>query len=104
VTWSEAVRISIDFRAGQHWVLLDPDIWIWPLRARKIADEFLDERRSDRYNKKFNTLLDAWIALVLGTTERNAEVALSAFDAGSDAENPSFRIATRTAFSRRLAS
>jgi hypothetical protein len=104
VTWSEAVRLSIDFRAGQHWVLLDPDIWIWPLRARKIADEFLDGRRSDRYNKKFNTLLDVWIALVLGTTERNAEVVLSAFDEGSDAENPSFRIATRTAFSRRLAS
>jgi len=104
VTWSEALRISIDFRAGQHWVLLDPDVWIWPLRARRIADEFLDERRADRYNKKYNTLLDAWIALVLGTTERNTEVVLSAFDEGSDAENPSFRIATRTAFSRRLAS
>jgi len=34
--------------------------------------------------------------------ERNAEVSLSAFDEGSESENPAFRIATRTSFSRRL--
>jgi hypothetical protein len=102
VTWSESVRISIDTRAGQHWVLLNPDIWIWPIRARKIAADFLDQRRCDRFNNKYNTLLDIWIALVLGTAERKAEVLLSAFDGGTESENPAFRIATRTGFSRRL--
>jgi hypothetical protein len=102
VTWSEAVRVSIDSRAGQHWVLLNPDVWIWPVRARTIAADLLDERRRDRFNNKYNALLDVWIALILGTTERNAEVALSAFDAGSESENPQFRVATRTAYARRL--
>lgn len=28
VTWAEAVRVSIDFKNGQPWLLLDPDVWI----------------------------------------------------------------------------
>jgi hypothetical protein len=103
VTWSEAVRVSIDFKNGQLWLLLNPDVWIWPQRARKDAADFLDQRRGDRYNKTYNALLDAWIQIVLGTAERNAEITLSAFDAGTASENPSFKIASRTAFARRLA-
>jgi hypothetical protein len=103
VTWAEAVRVSIDFKNGQLWLLLDPDVWIWPTRARKIAVDFLDQRRGDRYNNKYNALLDAWVQIVLGTDERNAEIILSAFDGGSGAENPSFKVASRTAFARRLA-
>jgi hypothetical protein len=103
VTWAEAVRVSIDFKNGQLWLLLDPDVWIWPTRARKITVDFLDQRRGDRYNNRYNALLDAWIQIVLGTEERNAEIILSAFDGGTGAENPSFKVASRTAFARRLA-
>lgn len=102
VTWAEAVRVSIDFKNGQLWLLLDPDISIWPTRARKIAVDFLDQRRGDRYNKTYNALLDAWVRIILGTDERNAEITFSAFDGGIGAENPSFRVASRTAFARRL--
>jgi hypothetical protein len=101
VTWAEAVRLSIDFKDGYLWLLLDPDIWIEPSRARKTAVAFLDSRRGDRYNKKFNELLDAWVQIVLGTAERNTEVTLSPFDKGTGAENPSFRISSRTGFARR---
>jgi hypothetical protein len=103
VTWSEAVRVSIEFTNRQPWLLLNPDIWIWPPRARKDAADFLDRRRGDRYNKKYNALVDAWIQIVLGTDERNAEIILSAFDGSTAAENPSFKVASRTAFARRLA-
>lgn len=61
VSWTEAVRLSIDVKNGQTWLLVDPDIWIWPPRARELATEFMDERRKDRYNRKYNALLDAWI-------------------------------------------
>ncbi len=104
VSWSEALSVSIELQAGRCWVLLDPEIWIWPQRAREIATEFLDKRREDRFNAKHNSLLDAWIALILGTTERNVDVSLSALEAGTAAENPGFRIGARTAFSRKLAS
>ena len=102
VTWAEAVRMSIDFKNGQPWLLLDPDVWIWPTRARKIAGDFLDQRRGDRYNNRYNALLDAWVQIVLGTDERNAEIILSTFGGGTGAENPSFKVASRTAFARRL--
>jgi hypothetical protein len=103
VTWAEALRVSIDFKYGQLWLLVDPDVWIWPPRARKDATDFLDKRRGNRYNNVYSALLDAWIQVVLGVDERNADVTLSAFDGGSAAENPSFKIGTRTAFARRLA-
>jgi len=103
VTWAEAVRVSMDAKNGQLWLLLVPDIWIWPTRARKVAADFLDQRRGDRYNKVYNAILDAWVQILLGTDERNKEVELSAFDSGTGAENPSFKVASRTAFARRLA-
>jgi len=59
VDWAEAVQVSIDFKNGRAWLLLDPDIWIWPARARHDAVGFLDERRSDRFNQKYNAILDA---------------------------------------------
>ena len=103
VTWAEALRVSIDFKNGQLWVLLDPDVWIWPPRARKDATDFLDKRRGDRYNKVYNTLLNAWVQIILGLGELNADITLSVFEGGSPAENPSFKLTNRTAFARRLA-
>ncbi|NQV56273.1 MAG: hypothetical protein HQ503_10480 [Rhodospirillales bacterium] len=102
VSWAEALRVSIDFINGKYWLLLEPDIWIWPSRARKYETAFLDRRRSDRYNKKMNELLDAWVQSILGTENRNSEVRVSTFDEGSGLENPIFQIGTRTAFARRL--
>jgi hypothetical protein len=102
VSWSEALRISIDIKDGKIWLLIDPDIWIWPTRARKDAVNFLDERRNDRYNKTYNALLDAWVQVILDTDQRDVEIDLLTFDKGSNEENPSFRIGSRTAFSWRL--
>lgn len=104
VRWSEALRVSVDMKGARLWVLLDPDIWVWPPRAREVATEFLDRRRADRFNKKHNELLDAWVRVALGTDTRNTEITLSTFEEGSGAENPSFHIGSRTAFTRRLAS
>jgi len=104
VDWAEAVRMSVDFTNGRAWLLLDPDIWIWPARARHHAVGFLDERRSDRYNQKYNAILDAWVRIVLGTDERKVEVIVRPFDQGNEAQNPSFGIGSRTAFARRLVS
>ncbi len=102
VFWAEAVRMSIDIADGRSWLILDPDVWIWPPRARKNATKFLDDRRGGRYNKLYNTLLDAWREVLLGT-DRNAEVKISTCAAGTIAENPSFTIGTQTAYSRKVA-
>ena len=104
VRWSEAVQVSLDVRDGRLWVLLNPDIWIWPQRARRNATEFLDRRRGDRFNAKFNSLLDAWAKLILGTEQRNVEITVSTFEDGTEAENPEFVLSSRTGFTKRIAS
>lgn len=104
VRWSEAVQVSLDVKDGNLWLTLNPDIWIWPYIAREISVDFMQRRRNDRFNKKFNDLISAWIRIIFGTDERNVEITVSSFSEGSDAENPSFRLASRTAFSNRLVS
>ena len=104
VQWAEALRISVNERNGRLWMLLQPDLWIWPARARKDAQDFMDQRRRDRFNRKYNQLLDAWLRVALGQHQRASEIRLSPFDGGDDVENPRFVISSRTAFTRRLGS
>jgi hypothetical protein len=101
--WAEAVRVSFDIIDGRAWLLLDPDVWIWPPRARKDAAAFLDERRGNRYNKTYNALIEAWLSVLLGNSERKAEINISAYEGGTVAETPSFSIGARTAYTRALA-
>lgn len=102
VAWAEALQISIEEKDGRFWLLLDPVIWIWPPRERRNATEFLDRRRANRFNNKYDRLLTAWCHTVLGTNEINTEVEIAPFAEGDEDENPRFRVDSRTAFSRRL--
>ena len=103
VTWAECVRISLDYKEDRLWLQLDPDIWIWPTRAREAAVKFLDQRRGNRFNKVYNQLLNAWIRILFASDDRNVEIEVSAFDTGNDASNPKFKLSNRTGFARRLA-
>ena len=102
--WAEALRVSLEIKNGRHWLLIEPDIWIWPRIARKDATDFIDTRKKDRFNAKHDALLSAWIQIVLGTAKANATVSVKAFTSGSNAANPSFTIGSRTAYTRGLAS
>ncbi len=104
VMWSEALRLALDTRNGQHWLLISPDIWIWPRRARATARTFLDARRGKRFNDVHDRILDAWVRVLAGTAERNVEVSLRSFNEGNEIENPSFRFRTRTAYTRKRTS
>jgi len=101
VSWAECARVSVEQKNGRHWIVVEPDVWIWPTRGRRLAADFLGERRKDRLNAKYNALLDAWIKVLLGTTERNTVSTVSSFDKGSLTENPRFEIGSRSAFTRR---
>lgn len=102
MAWAECVRVSIGIKDQKSWLLLAPNVWIWPRWSRYTAEEFLDKRRGDRFNPKHNALIDAWIDILLDPNDRSS-VKLSAFENGSEAENPSFEIGTRTAYTRRSA-
>lgn len=102
VRWAECLRVSLDRKEGRDWLLLEPDIWIWPPHARAVATDFLDERKGRRYNGKHNELLQAWTGIILDSDQRNADLAFRPFEVGDAAENPTFQVGTRTAFSRKL--
>lgn len=102
VSWAECARVSVEQKNGRHWIVIEPDVWIWPTRARRLATDFLGERRKDRLNAKYNALLDAWIKVVLGTAERNTVSTVAPFEHGNLTENPLFEIGSRSAFTRRV--
>lgn len=102
VSWAEALRVSIAIVDGRCWLLFDPDVWIWPTRARRDAAVFLDKRRGDRYNMVYNKIVDGWLSVLFGTHDRATEFEISAFDGGSVLETPTFRLVARTAYTRRL--
>jgi hypothetical protein len=102
VSWAECARVSVEQKNGRHWIVIEPDVWIWPTRARRLATDFLGERRKDRLNAKYNALLDGWIKVLLGTAERNSVSTVTSFDKGRLIENPRFEIGSRSAFTRRV--
>jgi hypothetical protein len=104
VFWAEALRISIQVIDRRTWLLLDPDIWIWPTRARPLAAGFLDKRRGDRYNKPYNDILNGWLSVILGDHDRKSTFTVAAYDGGTSVETPVFSLQPRTAYTRRLAS
>ena len=101
VGWAEAAQIAIEEKDGRCWLMVTPDIWIWPKWARQDATALLDERRSDRFNAKTDKLLSAWCQILLGTADQTNTVQLRPFDRGDELENPAFTVGTETAFCRR---
>lgn len=101
IGWAECVEVSLEQRDGQCWLLIQPNVWIWPKHGRRDAQDFLDQRRGNRFNPKADKLLSTWLALLLPGSGKGADISIRPFDEGSEAENPTFTLNTRTAFSRR---
>jgi len=97
--WSECVRLRLEERAGVLWLLLEPDVWIKPLKNREDAQNFLRSRKLKRYNNQSYDILNAWIKILIGPIGQGAPVTVTY---GADTDYPaSFTVSTRTAFSRR---
>jgi hypothetical protein len=102
VWWAEAVRLDVDEIDGRFWLVLKPDVWIWPKHARQQAFGFLDERLGNRFNNRGDALLSAWISLLLPSTGRAADHVLQPFEGQEGAGSPKIVVNARTAFSRRM--
>ena len=97
--WSECVRLRLEERAGVLWLLLEPDVWIKPLKKREDARNFLRKRKLQRYNNKSYDILNAWIEILIGPIGQGTPITVTY---GADTDYPaSFTVSTRTAFSRR---
>ncbi len=97
--WFECIRLRLEERAGLLWLLLEPDVWIKPLKNREDAQSFLRSRKLKRYNNQSYDILDAWIEILIGPIGQGTPVTVTY---GADTDYPaSFTVSSRTAFSRR---
>ena len=97
--WAESVRLRLEERAGVLWLLLEPDVWIKPLKNREGAQDFLRKRKLKRYNNQSYDILNAWIEILIGPIGQGTPVTVAY---GADTDYPAtFTVSTRTAFSRR---
>lgn len=101
VHFAEAVRMSLGFADERMWILLTPDVWIWPAYARQNATQFLDHRKSNRRNDKYDRLLSAWVCILSDEAGKDVEVTVSPFDGEAGFLNPSFGFSTQTGFARK---
>lgn len=95
--WFESIRCKVELRSNKLWLLITPSVWAEESdneRARYSVSSFLKERLAPRYNNNYNSILEAWIAVLLGQSESRV------FSAFKDpiGVNASFTIARRTAF------
>jgi hypothetical protein len=100
VRWSEAVSVRLEHRMGRLWMLLEPTVWFGKTESdeeRYACGEFVRERQARRYNRLADTILNAWIQVLLTGT---GEVKIRAFtdQPGIEAQ---FTLSRRTAFTRR---
>ena len=99
--WAEAVDVDLQQVNGRFWLLVRPDVWIWPRWARDDAAAFLDKRTGGRFNEAADKILSAWIALLLPRSKPGEDHELIPFDGIVGPGNPRFVVNDRTAFSRR---
>lgn len=98
VHFAEAVHVSLAFADDRLWLLLKPDVWIWPSFARQHATQFLDSRKANRRNDKHDRLLSAWIGILSDHAGKDVEVALTPFDGEAGFANPEFGFSTQTGY------
>ena len=98
VHFAEAVHLSLGYADDRLWLLLKPDVWIWPAFARQYATQFLDTYKADRLNYKHDRLLSAWIGILSDHAGKNVEVTISPFDGEVGFTNPAFGFSTQTGF------
>ena len=96
--WAECVSLNLEERNGSAWLMIRPEVWITPLANREQATTFLREKKLRRWNPLAYRLLDAWIALLIGSVGTGLDARISCFQ---NTKYPaSFRLNTRSAYSR----
>lgn len=100
VRWSEAISIRLEYRMRRLWMLLEPTVWFGKTESddeRYACGEFVRERQARRYNRQADTILNAWLQVLLPGTG-DATVCAFMDQPGMEAR---FTFSRRTAFARR---
>jgi hypothetical protein len=100
IGWAEAIRIRIEHRIDNLWLLMEPSIWVGQTdddHTYYTSREFIRQRLARRYNTEWNKIIDAWVSIITGGEK---ECTLRAFGI-SDGCDAVFNVSRTTAFSWR---
>ena len=76
-SWTECLKVKIDFKNDSFWLVIKPEIWIEPSVEREKNVGFLKSRSKSRYNNKQNAILDIWKKIIFGETNEQVEFPVS---------------------------
>lgn len=100
VRWAEAVVVRLEFRLGRLWMILDPVVWFGRTQSpdeRYVCSDFVRERQARRYNRVADSVLDAWVKVLLPESG-DSEIRAFTDKPGIEAR---FVLTRKTAFARR---
>lgn len=100
IPWSEAIRVKLEYKLGRLWFLLEPSVWFGKCATDEQhyqCNEFVRERMARRYNSQFNSILDAWIEVIVGEGQATTINALN----DQPGISAPFTLLKRTGFTRR---
>lgn len=97
--WAEAVELKLEIRGSNLWLVLRPTIWIDPAEERRNQIDFIKKRIRYRYNEPSSNILDAWIELLIPSSEKGKDISIECY---TGSEFPlQFKINNRTSYSRK---
>jgi len=102
VEWSEALAIKLDYKLGRMWLVVEPTVHFGKPSSRQerfSCADFVRERLATRYNRQWNSLIEAWI-FVLMNDRQDSDLRAFGDNDGIDAH---FTLNRITAFTRRAA-
>lgn len=100
VEWTEALEIKLDYKLSRMWLLIEPTVHFGKPNTRDerfLCADFVREKLATRYNRQWNSLIEAWIAFLM---EDREDTTVRAFGI-SDGIDASFTLNRITAFTRR---
>jgi hypothetical protein len=102
VEWNEALATRLDYKLGRMWLLVEPTVHFGKpdnLEERFRCADFVREKLATRYNRQWNSLIDAWLFVLM---ENRQDATVRAFG-NNDGIDAAFTLNKITAFTRRAA-
>jgi len=103
VEWREVLAIRLDYKLNRMWLLIEPTVHFAKPNTRVerfLCADFVREKLATRYNRQWNSLIEAWLVFLM---EDREDTTVRAFGI-SDGIDASFTLNKVTAFARRAVS
>lgn len=100
--WSHCLHLRVKQVDRNYILILSPEIWIFPAKAKKNHIDFLRRKRSHLKNDKLDQLISAWIETIFPEIGLGQVVSLKPYFQTDLIGSGDLKTTTRTSFSRKV--